>query len=134
MAGPLRRAGLDLHRTGGRSIGGVTTTLTVRTEQSSLWLCFEPWANEYTVPPHTAVVIHFAEPPFELTHRPDGIIFLSLGRHPDVWSEDGQPLEIFSDYMPETPPIAAAEAVVRRIVDAIPPIRTQPPWPPGADE
>jgi hypothetical protein len=120
--------GLDLELAGDGSIRPVTTELTIRTEQRSLWLCFEPWANEYTVPPHTAVVIHFPSAPLELTHHPDGIIFISFGRHPDIWSHDGQPLEIFSDVMPETPP-GVAEDAVGFIIDAVPPIRTHTPWP-----
>jgi hypothetical protein len=103
----------------------MTTELTVRTEERSLWLCFEPWANEYTVAPHTAVVVRFPSPQVELTHHPDGIVFLSFGRHPDIWSQDGQPLEIFSDVMPETP--GALAAAFRRIISIVPPIRTHAP-------
>ncbi|GAA4528066.1 hypothetical protein [Amycolatopsis samaneae] len=102
----------------------MTTELTIRAERRSLWLCFEPWANEYTVPPHTAVVVRFPGLPVELTHHPDGITFLSFGRHPDIWSQDGRPLEIFSNHMPETPPDVAEEAV-RRVIGAVPPIRSR---------
>jgi hypothetical protein len=109
----------------------VTTNLTIRTGTRSLWLCFEPWANEYTVPPDTAVVIHFPTEAFELTHHPDGITFMSFGRHPDIWTEDGNPLEIFSDTMPETPDVP--EAAVRHVIAATPPIRTEPPWPRQTD-
>jgi hypothetical protein len=69
------------------------------------------WATEYTVPPGTAVVIHFNnETPVELTHHGNGITFMSFGRHPDIWSEDSRPLEIFSDTMPRTPDVAVASA------------------------
>ena len=111
----------------------MTTELTIRTEQRSLWLCFEPWANEYTVPPHTVVVVHFPSPPIELTHQHDGIIFMSFGRHPDIRSQDGQPVEIFSDIMPETPP-GIAESAFRSVISAVPPIRTHTPGPRGSGE
>lgn len=109
----------------------MTTRLTIRTGERSLWLCFEPWATEHTVPPGTAVVIHFPTETFELTHHPDGITFMSLGRHPDIWSEDGKPLDILSDTMPETPDVSAA--VFRSFIAAAPPIRTEPPWPRQSD-
>ncbi|MFD1046219.1 multicopper oxidase domain-containing protein [Kibdelosporangium lantanae] len=88
------------------------TTLTVRAEQHALWLCFEPWANEYTIPRGTTVVIHFNnESTVETTHHAVGITFFTLGRHPDIWSEDDQPLEIFSDYMPRTSTGTPEEAI-----------------------
>lgn len=80
------------------------TTLTVPAGDLPVWLCFEPWATEYTVAPNTTVVIKFdAGTEVELTSHVEGITFMSLGRHPDIWSAGGEPLEIYSETMPETP-------------------------------
>ncbi|ALG14147.1 hypothetical protein [Kibdelosporangium phytohabitans] len=98
------------------------TTLTVRADRQPLWLCFEPWANEYTVPADTTVVIHFDDKlPIEVTHHPDGMTFFSGGKHPDIYAEDGSPLEILSDVMPE-PPGVALDAL-RAVIAATPPRR-----------
>lgn len=80
----------------------MTTSLTVRADEQPVWLCFEPWASE-------------------LTHHVEGITFLSFGRHPDIWSEDGEPLDIYSDSMPETP--EGPMSVFRFIMKAVPPPR-----------
>lgn len=98
------------------------TSLTVRADEQPVWLCFEPWASEYTVAPGDAVVVKFPDgPPAELTHHFEGITFLSFGRHPDIWSEDGEPLEIYSDSMPETPEVSLT--ALRFIMKAAPPPR-----------
>jgi hypothetical protein len=100
----------------------VTTSLTVRANEQPVWLCFEPWASEYTVAPGGAVVVKFLDgPPVELTHYPEGITFLSFGRHPDIWGEDGEPVEIYSDSMPETP--EGSMTALRFIMNAAPPPR-----------
>jgi hypothetical protein len=99
----------------------MTTALTLRAGPQPLWLCFEPWATEYTVAPNTAVVIKFdRQTPIELAHHPNGITFISFGCHPDIWSADGEPVEIFSEFMPETPSGLGAEAF-RPIMTAVPP-------------
>jgi hypothetical protein len=100
----------------------VTTSLTVRAGQQPVWLCFEPWATEYTVAPGTAAVIRFPDdPPAELTHHIEGITFLSFGRHPDIWSEDGRPIEVYSDTAPKTPAISMS--ALRFVMEAVPPSR-----------
>ncbi len=93
------------------------TTLTFRAGPRPLPLCFEPWATEFTVEPQTAVLIEFDSEvaPVEVAHHPDGVTFLSFGRHPDVFGEEGEPLQILSDTMPETPsevPIDAFRAIM----------------------
>jgi hypothetical protein len=103
----------------------MTTKLTIRTNDRSLWLCFEPWATEHTVPPDTAIVIHFPTETYELTHHPDGITFLSFGQHPDLWTEDDTPVEIYSAFMPETPNVPVES--FRNIMTWVPPVRTEPP-------
>lgn len=100
--------------------------LVVRAEQQSLWLCFEPWANEYTLLPGSAVVIRFGgDVPVEVVHHRDGMTFFSLGPHPDLYAEDGTAVEIYSEYMPEFPvdlPIAA----LKHVMEVVPPIRSEP--------
>jgi hypothetical protein len=103
--------------------------LTVRSQDEPLWLCFEPWANEYTVPPQTGVVIEFdvEQGGVELMHHADGITFFSLGRHPDVWGEDGEALLILSTVMPPTPDgLSDPDAVFKQVMQAVPPIRSSP--------
>ncbi|MBP2325506.1 hypothetical protein JOF56_005891 [Kibdelosporangium banguiense] len=103
------------------------TTLLLRTEQNPLWLCFEPWGTEHTIAPNTAVLLEFYSPtPVELTHHTDGITFVSFGRHPDIRAENGDPVEIYSDTMPESP-IELAEGF-RMIMGIVPP---RPSW--GSD-
>jgi hypothetical protein len=113
----------------------MTTDIRIRPEPASrlrisagdepLWLCFEPWADEFTVPAGTCVVIDFPSlGEVELAHRPDGIVFFTMGAHPDVWSLDGDPLYVVSHEAPHTP-TGTPEAVVRHIMAAVPPIRTQ---------
>jgi hypothetical protein len=102
----------------------MTTTLVLRAEQNPLWLCFEPWATEHTVAPNTAVVLKFDSPtPVEFTHHGHGMTFVSFGKHPDILAEDGQPIEIYSDTMPEAP-TELAEGF-RMIMDVVPP---RPSW------
>lgn len=100
--------------------------LVVRAEHQSLWLCFEPWANQYTLLPGTAVLVRFPpDTPVEVTHHRDGMTFFSLGAHPDLYAEDGSAVEIYSEYMPvfgEDMPIAA----LRHVMEAVPPIRDEP--------
>ncbi|MEU7603835.1 hypothetical protein [Streptomyces sp. NPDC041003] len=74
-------------------------------QEEPLRLCFEPWANEYTVPPGLSVIVEFGDDgrPVEVVHEADGIIFHSGGLHPDVWSLDGEPLFVLSDTMPVSP-------------------------------
>jgi hypothetical protein len=100
--------------------------LVVRAEQQSLWLCFEPWATEYTLLPGTTVVVRFGdEIPLEVTHHSDGMTFFSLGPHPDLYAEDGTAVEIFSEHLPETPPELSAE-MFRTVMELMPPIRSEP--------
>lgn len=100
--------------------------LTVRAEQQSLWLCFEPWATEHTLLPGAAVVIRFGDGiPVEITHQRDGMIFFSLGAHPDLYAEDGSALEIYSEWMPDTPTELSAE-MFRTVLGLMPPIRSEP--------
>ncbi len=61
----------------------------------------------------------------EIVHHHDGMTFFSLGPHPGLYAEDGTAVEIFSDYLPETPqglPIAG----FRMIMEAVPPVRSEP--------
>ncbi len=95
------------------------TTLVVHADQRPVWLCFEPWASEYTVPVGTTVVVRF-DSSIELTHHPDGIVFMSFGRHPDICRPDGEPLEIFSDTMPPTPSVSVE--LMRFVMAAVPPV------------
>lgn len=100
--------------------------LVVRAEEQSLWLCFEPWATEYTLLPGAAVVVRFGdEIPVEVVHHRDGMTFFSMGPHPDLYAEDGTALEIYSEYLPPTPPELSAE-MFRAVVDLMPPIRSEP--------
>ncbi|MDX8144845.1 hypothetical protein SK854_22230 [Lentzea sp. BCCO 10_0061] len=100
--------------------------LVVRAEHQSLWLCFEPWANQHTLLPGTSVVVRF--PPdteVEVVHHRDGMTFFNVGAHPDLYEEDGTALEIYSEYMPVFPadlPIAG----LRLIMEIVPPIRDEP--------
>jgi hypothetical protein len=100
--------------------------LLVRAEHQSLWLCFEPWANQYTLLPGTSVVVRFPdEAAVEVVHHRDGMTFFSLGEHPDLYGEDGSAVEIYSEYMPifgADLPIAA----LRRVMEVVPPIRDEP--------
>jgi hypothetical protein len=99
----------------------------LRAEQNPLWLCLEPWGTEHTVPPNTAVVLVFDNPtPVEFTHHSDGITFVSFGKHPDILTEGGEPIEIYSDSMPEAS-LAMAEGF-RMIMGIVPP---RPKW--GSD-
>ena len=99
----------------------MTTELTIRAGQTPVWLCFEPWATEYTVGPGMTVVVRFNNrSPVEMTHHVQGITFMSLSRHPDIWDADGTPLEIFSDVMPEVPDVSIA--AIRNIMAAVPPV------------
>ncbi|TWP46481.1 hypothetical protein FKR81_35545 [Lentzea tibetensis] len=104
----------------------MSTNLVLRADQQSLWLCFEPWATEYTALPGTTIVIRFHnETPVEVAHHRDGMTFFTLGRHPDLYAEDGTPVEIYSEYLPETPkgvPISG----FRFIMEAVPPVRSEP--------
>jgi hypothetical protein len=105
----------------------MTTTFTMRSDENPLWLCFEPWGTEHTFAAGTAVVLKFDDlAPVELTHHDVGITFVSLGRHPDIFSENGEPLEIYSDTMPEIPGDLPLEGF-RFIMDLMPPIRPQLP-------
>jgi hypothetical protein len=101
------------------------TTLLIRSEQNPLWLCFEPWATEHTVPPNTAVVLKF-DGAVEFTHHTYGITFVSFGKHPDILAENGDPIEIYSDTMPEA--LAELAEGFRTIMSIVPP---RPVW--GAD-
>ncbi|SES25017.1 hypothetical protein [Lentzea albida] len=100
--------------------------LLVRAEHQALWLCFEPWANQHTLLPGNAVVVRF--PPdtaVEVAHHLDGMTFFSLGPHPDLYAEDGEAVEMYSEYMPVCPadlPIAA----LRHVMEIVPPIRDEP--------
>ncbi|CRK60389.1 hypothetical protein [Alloactinosynnema sp. L-07] len=68
------------------------------------------------------VVIHFNnESDVEVTHHVEGMTFLTFGRHPDLWSVDGHPVEIFSDTMPRTPD--ASPELARWIMEVVPPVR-----------
>lgn len=102
--------------------------LVVRAEQQSLWLCFEPWANQYTLLPGTAVLVRF--PPdkqVEVVHHHDGMTFYSAGPHPDLYAEDGTAVEIYSEYMPEFPPeLEQHMDTLRQIFEITQPIRTDP--------
>jgi hypothetical protein len=103
------------------------TPLKISTAEEPLWLCFEPWANEYTVPSGTTIVIVFdtEQAPVEVMHHADGITFFSLGRHPDIYSDDGCPLEILSETMPSTPTDLSSDpaAVFKTIMSLAPPVR-----------
>lgn len=97
--------------------------LTVRTQDQPLWLCFQPWASEYTVPPQTGVIVEFHGDPseLELMHHSDGITFFCLGRHPDVWSEAGEALLIFSAAMPPAPDGRSdPDALFQQVMNAAP--------------
>ncbi|MFD4643575.1 hypothetical protein ACFWN2_40140 [Lentzea sp. NPDC058436] len=100
--------------------------LLVRAEQQSLWLCFEPWANQYTLLPGNTVLVRF--PPdtqVEVVHHRDGMTFFNLGPHPDLYAEDGSAVEIYSEYMP----VFGADLpidVLRHVMEVVPPIRDEP--------
>lgn len=103
----------------------MSTNLVVRADQQSLWLCFEPWATEYTALPGTTVVIRFNnETPVEIVHHNEGMTFFTLGRHPDLYDEDGAPVEIYSEYLPETPSGIPMD-LIRYVMEAVPPIRSE---------
>jgi hypothetical protein len=100
--------------------------ITVRAEKQALWLCFEPWATEYTLLPGAAVVVRFGEGvSAEVTHHNDGMTFFNIGPHPDLYAEDGTALEIYSEYLPATPPELSAE-LYRAMLELMPPIRSEP--------
>jgi hypothetical protein len=100
------------------------STLTIRALEQPLWLCFEPWATEYTVPLGRTAVVRFPRDiAIEVNHHADGITFMTSGCHPDVYSETGDPLLVYSDTMPETP--ADMMEKFRVIMAAVPPVRTQ---------
>ena len=88
-------------------------------------MCFEPWATEYIVTAGECVVVDFdvEQVPVEMEHQGDGIVFFSLGRHPDVWSEAGEPLLVWGDEMPRTPDVAVA--AIRHVIAALPPAEPQ---------
>jgi len=110
--------------TAARRGSGPATRLRVRAGGEPLWLCFEPWATDYTIAADTCVVIEFdsEQAPVEITHQNDGMVFFSLGRHPDIWSDDGLPLLVWGDDMPRTPDVAVP--AIRNVISLIPPIRT----------
>ena len=100
--------------------------LVVRAEQQSLWLCFEPWGSEYTLLPGAAVVIKFGgdiHP--EVTHHRDGLIFFSLGPHPDLYAEDGTAIEIYSEWLPPWPAELPVD-ITRAALEIMPPVRSEP--------
>jgi hypothetical protein len=100
--------------------------LVVRAEHQSLWLCFEPWANQHALLPGTSVVVRFPdEAAVEVVHHRDGMTFFNVGPHPDLYAEDGTALEIYSEYMPAFPADLPIEAL-RLVMDIVPPIRTEP--------
>ncbi|MFJ5988853.1 hypothetical protein [Lentzea sp. NPDC092896] len=100
--------------------------LVVRAEHQSLWLCFEPWANQHTLLPGTSVVVRFPdEVAVEVVHHHDGMTFFNVGPHPDLYAEDGTALEIYSEYMPPFPTHLPLDAL-KLVMDIIPPIRTEP--------
>lgn len=100
--------------------------LVVRAEQQPLWLCFEPWANQYTLLPGTSIVVRFPDDVLvEVVHHRDGMTFFNVGAHPDLYGEDGTAVEIYSEYMPVFPADMPLEAV-RYVMEVIPPIRTEP--------
>ncbi|MFV2179836.1 hypothetical protein ACFHW2_28470 [Actinomadura sp. LOL_016] len=90
-------------------------------EDRPLWLCFEPWANEYTLEPGMNAVICFPTTEIEMTHVEGGIVFFTMGVHPDVWGANGEELLIWSDDMPPTPDTPNAEAITRLAMAAVPP-------------
>lgn len=102
--------------------------LLVRAEHQALWLCFESWATQYTLLPGTAVLVRFPpDKPVEVVHHHDGMTFFSMGPHPDLYAEDGTPMEIYSAYMPEFPAeLEQHMDVLRHVVEIVPPIRTEP--------
>ncbi|MFD0899246.1 hypothetical protein [Actinomadura sediminis] len=95
-------------------------------EDRPLWLCFEPWANEYTLEPGMEAVICFPTTEIEMTHVEAGIVFFTMGAHPDVWGATGEELLIWSDDMPPTPGTPNAEAITRLAMASVPP---RPPKP-----
>ncbi|MFE5207796.1 hypothetical protein [Streptomyces sp. NPDC056600] len=108
---------------------GTTSRLTVRAEERDVWLCFEPWATEHTVPAGTSVVVEFdgVRSVLEMQHHPEGITFFSNGLHPDLRGEDGSEVLILSDVMPPTPDVS--DQAFRNIMSMVPPVR--PPAGPG---
>ncbi|MDX8035582.1 hypothetical protein SK803_35715 [Lentzea sp. BCCO 10_0856] len=100
--------------------------LVVRAEQQSLWLCFEPWANQYTLLPGASIVVRFDDDvSVEVVHHRDGMTFFNVGAHPDLYAEDGTAVEIYSEYMPVFPADLPLE-VLRHVMEVIPPVRTEP--------
>ncbi|MDT7788055.1 MAG: hypothetical protein QOF58_6474 [Pseudonocardiales bacterium] len=50
------------------------------------------------------LVVRFGdEVSVEVVHHRDGMTFFSLGPHPDLYAEDGEAVEIYSEYMAEFP-------------------------------
>lgn len=100
--------------------------LVVRAEEQSLWLCFEPWASEYTLLPGAAVVVRFSdEIAPEITHHRDGMTFFSVGAHPDLYAEDGTAIEIYSEWLPPWPAELTVE-MTRAVIQIMPAIRSEP--------
>ncbi|NAS25812.1 hypothetical protein GT755_29540 [Herbidospora sp. NEAU-GS84] len=91
-----------------------------------LWLCFEPWGNEYTIEPGINAVVCFPTAEIEMTHVGSGIVFFTMGIHPDVWGANGEELLIWSDDMPPTPDTPNAEAIARLAMSSVP---SHPPKP-----
>lgn len=109
---------------------GTIPRLTVRAGERDVWLCFEPWATEHTVPAGTSVVVAFdgVRSVLEMRHHPEGITFFSNGLHPDLHAEDGSDVLILSNVMPPTPDVSDQE--FRTIMSIVPPVR--PPAGPNA--
>lgn len=92
-------------------------------QEKPLRLCFEPWANEYTVPARLSVIVEFGDDgrPVEVVHEAEGITFHSGGAHPDVWGIDGEPLCVLSDTMPASPDMTPFLRPLGRTVAESPP-------------
>lgn len=105
---------------------GLISRLTIRAGEEDVWLCFEPWATEHTVPARSSVVVDFGgtRSIVEMEHHPEGITFFSNGLHPDLRGEDGSDILVLSDVMPPTPDVS--EQAFRNIMSIVAPIRPGP--------
>jgi hypothetical protein len=101
---------------------GLVSRVTLRAREKDLWLCFEPWATEHTVPAGSSVVVEFdgARSILEMEHHPEGVPFLSNGLHPDLRGEDGSDILILSDTMPPTPDVS--DRALRNVMSIVPPV------------
>lgn len=76
--------------------------------------------------PGAAVVIKFGGDMHpEVTHHHDGMIFFSLGPHPDLYAEDGSAIEIYSEWLAPWPAELPVD-VTRAALEIMPPVRGEP--------